>query len=111
MARWENANLEGLNLPDPEKKVYTFFGAGGEESKENDAFVKVVDNGGFMTYYIKYGRGDLLDPLGTDRGKHSRPYFDFKKVTKDVYNYYMQYITNSERIFLTRARRALMEIN
>jgi hypothetical protein len=111
MARWENANLEGLNLPDPEKKVYTFFGASGKESKERDAFVKVVDNGGFMTYYIKYGRGDLLDPLGADRGKHSRPYFDFKKVTKDVYNYYMQYITNSERIFLTRARRALMEIN
>jgi hypothetical protein len=53
MARWENENLEGLNLPDPEKKVYMFFGAGGKESKEGDAFMKTVDNSGFMTYYIK----------------------------------------------------------
>ena len=53
----------------------------------------------------------MLDPLGADKGKHNRPYFDYKKVNQKVYAYYMQYLENRERIFLTRARRALMEIN
>ena len=70
-----------------------------------------IDNNGFKTHYIKFGRGELLDPLGADKGKHNRPYFDYKKVNQKVYAYYMQYLENRERIFLTRARRALMEIN
>ena len=111
MARWENEGLEGLDLQDPENKVSTYYGLGAEESAPNDAFVKVVDNNGFKTHYIKFGRGELLDPLGADKGKHNRPYFDYKKVNQKVYAYYMQYLENRERIFLTRARRALMEIN
>ena len=55
-------------------------------------------------------RSELLDPMGADKGKHNRPYFDYKKVNQKVYAYYMQYLENRERIFLTRARRALMEI-
>ena len=107
MARWENEGLEGLDLPEPDNKISTYFGLGAEESAPNDAFVKIVDNNGFKTHYIKFGRGELLDPLGADKGKHNRPYFDYQK----VYAYYMQYLENRERIFLTRARRALMEIN
>ena len=30
MARWENEGLEGLDLPDPENKVSTYYGLGAE---------------------------------------------------------------------------------
>ena len=53
----------------------------------------------------------MFDPLGADTGKHTRPYFDFKKVSEPVFEYYMQYLTTEDRIFLTRARRSLMERN
>ena len=53
MARWENEGLEGLDLPEPDNKVSTYFGLGAEESSPNNAFVKVVDNNGFKTHYIK----------------------------------------------------------
>ena len=111
MARWENENLDDLNLPEPDNKVSTYYGAGAQEADSSAAFVKVIDNNGYKTHYIKFGRGDLLDPLGADKDKYNRPYFEYKKVDKKVYEYYMQYLQNRERIFLTRARRALMEIN
>jgi len=111
MARWENEGLGGLDLPEPDNKISTYYGLGAEQSNSSDAFVKVVYNNGFKTHYIKFGRGELLDPLGADKGKHNRSYFDYKKVNQKVYAYYMQYLENRERIFLTRARRAFMEIN
>jgi len=110
MARWENENVDNLDLPSPEKITYKFFGEKGEEADESSAFAKVADNSGFKTYYIKYGRGDLLDPFGADKNKHNRPYFDFKRVPEKVYDYYMEYITSTDRIFLTRARRIMMEV-
>ena len=36
---------------------------------------------------------------------------DLKKVSEPVFEYYMQYLTTEDRIFLTRARRSLMERN
>jgi len=111
MARWENEDLDNLNLPTPDNKVSTYYGTGAQETGVSDAFVKVVDNNGYKTYYVKFGRGELLDPLGADKGKHNRPYFDYKKVNEKVYAYYMKYLETRERIFLTRSRRALMERN
>ena len=111
MARWENENVSGLDLPSPDSVQYSYFGSGAEEVNENSAFAKRADNNGYKTYYIKFGRGDLFDPLGADTGKHTRPYFDFKKVSEPVFEYYMQYLTTEDIIFLTRARRSLMERN
>jgi|TARA_R100000406_G_scaffold26854_1_gene17316 hypothetical protein len=110
MARGENDDISHLNLPEVPTKVTTFIGAKGEEVKEKDAFAKIVVNGEYKTHYIKYGRGDLFDPFGADRNMHNRPYFDFRKVKENVYNYYIEYLTNRDRIFLTRARRSLMEV-
>tara|TARA_R100000742_G_C4224254_1_gene47251 strand:+ start:274 stop:606 length:333 start_codon:yes stop_codon:yes gene_type:complete len=110
MARGEKEDISHLNLPEVPEKVTTFIGVRGNEVKERDAFVKVVENGEFTTHYIKYGRGDLFDPYGADKNMHNRPYFDFKKVKENVYDYYIQYLTNTDRIFLTRARRSMMEV-
>jgi len=109
MARGEREDISHLNLPKVPEKVTTFIGAKGSEVKERDAFVKIVENGEFNTYYIKYGRGDLFDPYGADKNMHNRPYFDFRKVKEDVYAYYLEYLTKRDRIFLTRERRSLME--
>ena len=110
MARAENDDISHLNLPDVPEKITTFIGAKGEKVQKKDAFVKVVENGEYTTYYIKYGRGDLFDPFGADKNMHSRPYFNFRKVKEEVYAYYLEYLTKRDRIFLTRARRSLMEV-
>ena len=33
-----------------------------------------------------------------------------REVRKEVYAYYLEYLTKRDRIFLTRARRSLMEV-
>ena len=109
MARWEHEDVSNLDLPDPDRITHTYYGSDASETAEDSAFAKLANNKGFKTYYIKYGRGDLFDPLGADKGKHNRPYFTFRKVEEKVFAYYMEYLSTLDRIFLTRARRALME--
>ena len=110
MTRGENENISHLNLPEVPEKITTFIGAKGQEAEERESFAKTVQNGDFTTCYVRYGRGDLFDPFGPDKNMHNRHYFDFKKVSESVFNYYIQYLTTTERIFLTRARRSMMEV-
>ena len=72
-------------------------------------FAKIIAHGDRETYYVKYGRGDLLDPYHVDRLTHNRSFFDFKKVNKNIFDLYMEYLKSTSRIFLTRARRLMME--
>jgi len=109
MARWENEDLSGLNIPEPPKTTEVFFGNGGKTAEQKMAFAKLITKGDAETYYVKYGRGDLLDPYHADRLTYNRPYFDFKKVKKNVFDLYIEYLKSSSRIFLTRARRLMME--
>ena len=110
MARWENENLDGLDIPQPPKTEIQLFGTlGSVPDKEKNAFAKKVIAGDSYTYYVLYGRGDLFDPFGADKGKQGRPYFSFKKVKESVFNHYIDYISSEDRIFFTRARRLMME--
>ena len=111
MARWENENLDGLDIPQPPKMHIQLFGAlGATPNSEANAFAKKVSMGNSNTYYVLYGRGDLFDPFGADKGKHGRPYFSLKKVKESVFNHYIYYISSEDRIFFTRARRLMMEV-
>jgi hypothetical protein len=107
----EEQELADMGIPDPDKREEFFYGTGGvREDSERSAFVKVIRINDKDTYFIKYGRGDLFDPYGIDREKTNRPYYKFKKVSTAIFKHYMTYLETEKRIYLTRAKRLLMEV-
>ena len=109
MSRYDNEDLNDLNIPDPPKRTETFLGAGGEETDINNSFAKVLNVDGNEAYFIWFGRGDLFDPWGSDRLHRNRPYYSFKKVNGTTFNYYIKYLKSQNNLYLTRARRSSME--
>ena len=67
MARWENEDVSDLNIPDPVKSVTKFIGLKGEEAEEEQGIAKsVISSDSSRRFYIKYGRGEILDPYQID---------------------------------------------
>jgi hypothetical protein len=111
MGRHDNADVSELSLPDPSDPKTEYIGKGGVAvQSEREAFAKIVKDGTSKTFHVKFGRGDIFDPFGADQNMQGRPYYDFKKVTSDIFDHYISYLTNRERIYYTRARRLLMEV-
>ena len=106
----EEKALKAMGIPDPDKREEFFYGLGSTPTDEASAFVKVIRINEKDKHYIKYGRGELFDPYGIDREKSNRPYYSFKKVTEQIFDYYMSYLETEKRIFLTRANRLMMEV-
>ena len=109
MARWENENIDNLGLPDPEKVVTNFVGTNGKTVTEKKAFAKTVTSSLGSQYYIKYGRGEILDPYQIDSLRTNGKLFTFKKVSQEAFDLYNRYLTNKNRLYFTRARRLIME--
>ena len=114
MARWENEDVSDLNIPDPENVETTFLDVNGEQSVENKAVAKLVKSStGSITFYIKYGRNELLDPHQTDSSyassRRQSHMYKFKKVSKDTFESYTKYLESKNRLYFTKARRFLME--
>jgi len=111
MGRHDNADVSSLDLPDPSDPQTQYIGVGAVTvQSERDALAKVVKNGSSEIRYVKFGRGDIFDPFGADQNMQSRPYYDFKKVNASVFDHYVSYLKDRERIHYTRARRLLMEV-
>ena len=67
MARWENEDVSGLNIPDPVKVETTFLDLNGKETTADQAIAKSTKaSDGSQKYFIKYGRNELLDPHQID---------------------------------------------
>ena len=114
MARWENEDLSGLNIPDPVETDTTYIGLKGEETTEDQAMAKsVISSDGSKMFYIKYGRSEILDPYQIDSSfassRRQRHVYKFKKVNEEAFNSYKKYLETKNRIFFTKARRFLME--
>ena len=109
MARWENEDISDLNLPNPETNVISFVGKDGASVDENKAFAKTVTASLGSQYYIKYGRGEILDPYQIDSLRINGKLFTFKKVSQQAFNLYNRYLNSKNRLYFTRARRLIME--
>jgi len=115
MARWENEDISGLNIPDPVNVETTFLDLNGKETTEDRGAIAkfITSSDGSLRFYIKYGRNELLDPHQTDSShastrRHAHIY-KFKKVSEDTFNNYTKYLETKNRIYFTKARRFLME--
>jgi len=111
MARWENEDLTGLNLPEPCPIIKTFFDKNGKETEDQDlALAKTSQMGDRINYYIKYNRGEIIDPHHTDYNnvrKNSNA--TFKKVNKKTFDTYSRFLKTKNVLYFTMARRMVME--
>jgi hypothetical protein len=113
MGRGENEDVSGLDLPDPLKVDIVFYDDRGVEADEQKAVAKTVST--ILGYehpstqrFILYGRGEILDPHGTDfRG--NRNLYKYKKVSEDTFENYIKYLKSKNTLYFTRARRLVME--
>ena len=114
MARWENEDVSGLNIPDPIQAVTKFIGLGGKETEEEQGMSKsVISSDGSKRFYIKYGRGEILDPYQIDSSyagaRRQMTMYEFRKAPESAFDHYVKYLKTKNRIFFTKARRILME--
>lgn len=112
MARWENEDVSGLNLPDAEQVTTEYHDKNGNMSTEKTGVVKLSsitqDGKESKKYYIKFFRGDFIDPHSVDYNVKTG-IFVFKKVNKKTYDEYMRYLKTKNRLYFTRSRRLYME--
>lgn len=110
-------DLEGINLPPVSEKNVLYIGKNGKETNEDEALAKKVTcNYNYddvsIQYFVKVGRGELIDPYQVDYGitknKLSSMY-KYKKISEKAYNTYVKYLQNKNRIHFTTARRLIME--
>jgi|TARA_R110000824_G_scaffold143518_2_gene311215 hypothetical protein len=114
MARWENEDVSDLNIPDPVKSVTKFIGLKGEEAEEEQGIAKsVISSDSSRRFYIKYGRGEILDPYQIDSSyagpRRQVTMYKFRRVPESAFDNYIKYLETKNRIFFTKARRILME--
>lgn len=111
MARWENEDVSDLNLPDPIHLIRIFFDKNAESTdNEEIAFAKKTINDDKETYYIKYMRGEIIDPHHIDNNLRNTTYpKTFKKVSKQAFDAYIKFLQTKNRLYFTIARRIVME--
>ena len=105
-----------MGVPNPITTKVEFIGKDGKKSDEYSSVAKSVQiTYGFddirMQYYVRVGRGELIDPLGVDSTlsrKKIQDQYKFKKVGEKAFNSFMKYLTTKNRIHFTTARRLLV---
>lgn len=117
MARHENEDTSSLDIPDGYKTDIRFLGEKKCEADADTALAKEVTTWYNLEkhstqYFIRVGRGEIIDPYGADYGytksKLSSMY-KFKKVSKEAFEIYEHYLGNKNRLYFTKARRLVME--
>ena len=107
MARWENEDVAGMNIPDPEKIETKFIDLNGKDASQNRAVAKKVESSsGSTTFYIKYGRNELLDPHNADSSyassRRQSHMYKFKKVSQKTFESYTKYLESKNRLYLPK---------
>jgi hypothetical protein len=91
---------------------YTFYGKDGEVLSEEVAhacaYILSGDESEF--YYVKVYRSELFDPEGIDANKISSVHTKFSKVSKEIFDFYLNYLTNKERNQFTWAKRGMVNV-
>ena len=87
MSNQENEFVR-MGIPDPDEVITKFIGKDGLECEEYSSFAKKsLTTSGTSQYFVRVGRGELIDPYGIDDNlsrKRISDVFKFKKVNKKV---------------------------
>lgn len=109
MARWENEDVSGLNLPEPQKVEKIYFDKSGSSCDEKSAYAMECVSESSSFFYIRFSRGELIDPHSIDSNTKLKNNPDFKKVKKPCFDNYIKYLKTKNRLYFTRSRRLAME--
>tara|TARA_R100000008_G_scaffold84709_2_gene72817 strand:+ start:72 stop:395 length:324 start_codon:yes stop_codon:yes gene_type:complete len=78
-----------------------------EEGLNSCAYEISLDNS--EQYYIKFFRSRLFDPKGADANKINSVQTDYRKVSKDTFDLYTEYLKTSKREMFLRAERKCLD--
>lgn len=110
MARWENEDISNLNLPDPQTVSKIFLDKNGSETTNEDlAFAKITECNSKKNYYIKYNRGEIVDPHHVDFNSRKNSNSTFRKVSNKTFSNYCKFLESKNVLYFTMARRMVME--
>ena len=78
-------------------------GASGDSGDSSFAYAKEYKNR--TVYFLSFFRGNIYDPYGVYSHKRNSREIEFKKVTKQSFDLYLNYLDTRNRSFLTLAER------
>lgn len=81
----------------------------GQEAQKGDkVFAEYVDGSKQKIYSVLTYNNSLYDPLGTDSHRESKLNTVLKKTTKQTFDYYIHYLQDRNKIYITRAQRSFI---
>lgn len=92
------------------KRDYTYYESDGSSSSDETnkacAFAVELDNSD--QYFVKFFRSRLFNPNGADSNKINSIQTEYKKVSKETFDLYKEYLsTNKQELFLRAERKCL----
>tara|TARA_Y100001938_G_scaffold140278_1_gene208252 strand:- start:1182 stop:1502 length:321 start_codon:yes stop_codon:yes gene_type:complete len=90
-------------------RVLNYFGDDGNSSDSIDkACAYTATQDGNVSYYCRFYRGKMFSPIGIDTNKKSKA--EFKKVSKEVFDFYKDFLTTRSTSSLAYAERKHIDV-
>ena len=90
-------------------RVLNYFGDDGNSSDSIDkACAYTATQDGNVSYYCRFYRGKMFSPIGIDTNKKSKA--EFKKVSKEVFYFYKDFLTTRSTSSLAYAERKHIDV-
>lgn len=103
MARYENEDVSGLDLPDPENKTCNDIVC------NNLICAREVYNSNtrMTTYHVLCAGGLMFDPYNIDIRYKTRNQWKLRRVRKSTFDLYQKFISTRHKTFLHQAEREI----
>lgn len=75
---------------------------------QDKVFAEIIDGAKQKVYYVLTYNNLLYDPLGPDSNRESTIDTVLKKTNKQTFDYYMHYLKDRNRVYITRAQRSFI---
>jgi len=103
----ENEDVADFLEEKSESRIY-YNRTGDLVDTEPKAYAYTHTSEGRETNYVRFYRGQFLDPYGLDDRK--RPMASFKKTNEKTFNSYVSYLKTKNSVYLTRANRSHIDV-
>ena len=103
--------IESNDGIEPIKKQEYLFNAAGQnlESPKEKVYGKIVAKSNRDYYYIRVHQNVPYDPLGAYSKREQYLETEMEQVSKVTFDFYMLYLKTKNSIYMTRARRGLLD--
>ena len=81
---------------------------GQEASDQEKVFAEIINGSSQRVYNVLTYNNSLYDPLGTDSHREATLNTVLKKTDKATFDYYMHYLKERNKIYITRAQRSFI---